>query len=180
MEKENIIDKPSFNPKIKTYFFVLGCFIGLIPFFGWLFILVWIFGFGKYWTKKQYNALECQLNENTLYFKKGVMVTLEKTIPLENIQDLAFKEGPLLRYFGLAILQIETAGGQGAGPGGDLTLIGLNGAKEFKEKVLAQRQAIKSQAHSGAPSVASSNNNTDVLLEISETLKRIENKLPKA
>ena len=61
------------------------------------------------------------------------MVTLEKTIPLENIQDLAFKEGPLLRYFGLAILQIETAGGQGAGPGGDLTLIGLNGAKEFKE-----------------------------------------------
>jgi len=176
MEKADIIEKPKFNPKIKTYFFVLGCFIGLIPFLGWIFIVVWVLGFGKYWTKRQYNALECQLNKTNLYFKKGVMVTLEKTIPLENIQDLSFKEGPLLRYFGLAILQIETAGGQGNGPGGDLTLIGIEGAKEFKERVLAQRQAIKSQGSSPV-STAPAMDNSAVLKDISETLKRIESKL---
>ena len=113
MENSTLIVKTEFNPKIKTYFFIIGVLIGLIPFLGWPFLIFWVFGLGQYWTKKQYNALDCQLNEETLQFKKGVLFTVEKTIPLENIQDLTFKEGPILRLFGLSILEIETAGGQG-------------------------------------------------------------------
>ncbi len=171
MENSELIFKPSFNPKIKTYFFVIGCIIGLFPFIGWAFLVFWILGLGNYWTKKQFNALDCQLNKETLKFKKGVIFTVEKTIPLENIQDLTFKEGPLLRIFGLAILEIETAGGQGNRTGGDLTLIGIIEAKDFREKVLAQRQLLKQDA---GLSPATPKGDTVLLQEIAQTLKNIE------
>jgi len=44
-----------------------------------------------------------------LEFKKGIFFRVEKTIPLENIQDLTFNEDPLLRYLDLRVLKIETA-----------------------------------------------------------------------
>jgi len=34
-------------------------------------------------------------------FKKGMMFRVEKTIPLENIQDLTFLDNPFLRWFDL-------------------------------------------------------------------------------
>ena len=174
MENSTLIVKTEFNPKIKTYFFVIGGLIGLIPFLGWPFLILWVFGLGQYWTKKQYNALDCQLNEETLQFKKGVLFTVEKTIPLENIQDLTFKEGPILRLFGLSILEIETAGGQGNRTGGDLTLIGIIEAKAFREKVLAQRKLLK---QSSANESITPKGDTAILEEISQTLKNIEKNL---
>ncbi|MDA9967579.1 PH domain-containing protein [Salibacteraceae bacterium] len=133
-----------------------------------------MFGLGQYWTKKQYNALDCQLNEETLQFKKGVLFAVEKTIPLENIQDLTFKEGPILRLFGLSILEIETDGGQGNRTGGDLTLIGIIEAKAFREKVLAQRKLLK---QSSANESITPKGDTAILEEISQTLKNIEKNL---
>ncbi len=181
MENSELIYKTEFNPKIKTYFFVLGCLIGLIPLIGWIFLVFWIFGLGLYWTKRQYNALDCQLNNKTLQFKKGVLFTVEKTIPLENIQDLTFKEGPILRFFGLSILEIETAGGQGNRAGGDLTLIGIIEAKAFREKVLAQRQLLKEESKSSTSQTSTSTlGDTALLQEISQTLKNIELELKKS
>lgn len=169
-----MIFKAAFNPKIKKYFFIIGCLFGLIPFIGWAFLVVWVLGLGKYFVNRYYKSLACHLETRVLHFEKGILFRVEKSIPLENIQDLTFKQGPILRWLGLSIFEIETAGGQGNRTGGDLTLIGIEKPKEFREMVLAQRQKIMGSKSDVKPS---SDSDVNVLQEISETLKRIENKI---
>ena len=40
-------------------------------------------------------------------FRKGILFRVEKTIPLENIQDVTFIEGPILRLYHLSILRVN-------------------------------------------------------------------------
>ena len=175
MSKIEPVFKAAFNPKIKTYFFIIGCILGLIPFIGWLFLVFWVLGAGKFFVNRYYNSLSCELLPRVLHFRKGVMFQVEKSIPLENIQDLTFKQGPLLRWLGLSIFEIETAGGQGPGSGGDLTLIGIVNPKEFRQLVFDQREKIISSSNNQPTTPSESS----VLKEISETLKPIESKLDK-
>jgi putative membrane protein len=46
-------------------------------------------------------------------------------VPLENIQDFTFIEGPLLKKFHLATLKFEAAG-HSAGQAHDMQLVGLD------------------------------------------------------
>ncbi|MDQ3048991.1 MAG: PH domain-containing protein, partial [Bacteroidota bacterium] len=111
-----------------------------------------------------YDKLECELTFRTLRFRKGILFQVEKTIPLENIQDLTFIEGPLLKHFNLCILKVETAG-QGDFHGNQMKLIGIKDATIFREQVLEQRRLINAKRE---------HSNEDVLLEIKNTLQRIE------
>ncbi|MFB6306992.1 MAG: hypothetical protein ABEH43_08410, partial [Flavobacteriales bacterium] len=58
------------------------------------------------------------------------------------MQDLTFVEGPLLKAFNLAILKVETAGGQGPDGGSDMTLLGIINAEDFRNEVMEQRESL--------------------------------------
>lgn len=173
--ESNIIKKAEFNPKIKSYILFVVSFFLLISIAGIPILIVWFLGLGQYMSKRFYENLECQLTTRHLEFKKGVLFKVEKTIPLENIQDLTFIENPLLKYLDLRILKIETAG-QSNPKGSDMKLIGIVDSANFKEQVLKQREII--QSHSKEPSQSnSSNEKTNVLLEeIRDLLNDIKNK----
>lgn len=66
---------------------------------------------------------------------------VEKTIPLENIQDVTFVAGPLLRHFDLCILKFETAG-QSPNQANDMELIGIIDAQNFRTHIIEQRQRL--------------------------------------
>jgi putative membrane protein len=111
-----------------------------------------------------------------LEFKKGVLFKVEKTIPLENIQDLTFIENPLLKYFDLRILKIETAG-QSNPQGSDMKLIGIINPSDFKEKVLHQRELLKTENRMDNRQSETSNEQVvDLLKEIKDILNDIRNK----
>lgn len=93
------------------------------------------------------------------------MFKVEKTIPLENIQDLTFLENPLLKIFNLRILKIETAG-QSNPQGSDMKLIGIIDTLEFKNKVLRQRELLSTEALS--PSKTNESSHDQVLIELKE------------
>ena len=114
--------------------------------------------------------LECELSETTLRFKKGIIFTVEKTIPLENIQDMTFIEGPLLRKFNLSIFKVETAG-RSENKGSEMELIGIENAHLFRDRVFEQRKIISDKKN-----VKSSE---FVLAEIKDSLLRIEKLLSK-
>lgn len=135
MKDDEVITVARFNPDIKKYSF---WFTALVLFISIIFLpifIIWMMGLGQWMSKRYYNALYCDLTTKRLRFKKGIFNKVEKTIPLENIQDLSFNENPLLRYFGLCILKIETAG-QSNTSGSDMTLIGIENSYQFKDKVL--------------------------------------------
>lgn len=173
--KTQVLYTADFNPKIKTYLllyttlilFICLITIPIIP----LALIIAPFFIGKY-----FDRLHCQLTTRSLQFGKGFIFRTEKTIPLDKIQDLTFKEGPLLKAFGLSILKVETAGNSGQGTA-DLTLIGIVGASEFRDRVLDQRDLVTESKSSSGESGKESESMISVLSEIRNSIKVIESKL---
>lgn len=117
--------------------------------------------------------MECELTTRSLRFKKGFIVQIEKTIPLDKIQDLTFKEGPLLKKLGLSVLKIETAGNSAAGSA-DLSLLGIVDAHEFRQMVFDQRDKVTDNTSSSSTHNESM---TEILSDIRDSLKKIESKI---
>lgn len=111
-----IIKKASFNPVVKTYIFLYGFLVLCVSIIGIPLAIIWLLGVGQWWSRHFYEKLECVLSEKHLRLKMDILVQVDKTIPLENIQDMTFYEGPILRKFNLTMLKVETAG-QGSGSG---------------------------------------------------------------
>jgi putative membrane protein len=177
MATENkIILKAAFNPAIKNYILVVGSFFLIITFFGILLLPFWLLGVGQFGSKRYFNSLHCELTSRHLRFKKGAFFKVEKTIPLENIQDLTFIDNPFLRWFDLRILKVETASGNNP-HSSDMKLIGIMDTENFKEEVLEQRERIVSAKSSSAPQSSSDDQNLmTVLSEIKTVLEEIRDK----
>ena len=165
-EQPKILRTATFNPVVKAYIMAYVALILFITIAGWPILLVWFFGLGQWYSRHYYAKLECELTERVLRFKKGILVQVEKTIPLENIQDLTFIEGPLLRHFNLCILKIETAGQGNSQDGNEMKLIGINEAPEFRDLVIKQREVLM-DIKSGA-------SDDTILGEIRTSVKNIE------
>ncbi len=168
-EQKKIVMEAEFHPVIKTYLFIYVIFFLVATVFGILLIPFWLLGLGTFATKKYYDNLKCLLTERTLEFRKGYLFRVEKTIPLDKIQDLTLREGPLLRMFGICILSIETAGQANPQGTSDAKLIGIRKAREFREKVLEQRdlKIEKDEPHH-------KDDSDSVMEEIRDSLLRIE------
>jgi len=137
--------RAGFNPLIRPYLvitigFTMVMTLVLIPL-----AIVWFLGVGQWWARHYYDKLECELNGRSLRYRKGILFQIEKTIPLENIQDVTFIEGPLLKRFNLSTLRFETAG-QSASKGGELRLTGIIDAHDFRNRILQAREALRHPA----------------------------------
>ncbi|MEQ8525432.1 PH domain-containing protein [Gracilimonas sp.] len=174
--KATILHEATFNPKIKNYILWYGVLICLISIFMIPLIPIWLL-IASIYLKRYFERLECELTTRSLRFKKGYIFHTERTIPLDKIQDLTFKEGPLLKYFGLSILRIETAGSSAQG-GPDLSLIGVVDAFDFRSLVLDQRDKVTDN-QSSVSSTHENESTTEILKEIRDSLKRIEDKILK-
>jgi putative membrane protein len=165
-----------FEPRIKTYIHATVILTMVVTIAGIVLIPVWLIA-GRYYLNKYFDNLYCELTTRALHFKKGVLFTTERTIPLDKIQDLTFKEGPLLRYFGLSSLMIETAGNSAANMT-DMKLLGIIDAANFRQKVIEQRDDITYNKSDSVSTVSSGDDHPllPLLEEISATLKRIEKK----
>ncbi|SFD05585.1 PH domain-containing protein [Massilia yuzhufengensis] len=131
-----------FNPLIKPFLVMkigvtMMCTIVGIPL-----AIVWFLGVGRWWARHYFERLECQLGPRSLRYRKGILVTTEKTIPLENIQDVTFIEGPILRRFDLSTLKFETAG-HSAGQASDMHLTGIIDAQAFRARIMGAREALR-------------------------------------
>jgi membrane protein YdbS with pleckstrin-like domain len=142
MSTETVAVRARFNPLIKLYLVVtigmtMVCTVVGIPL-----AIVWFLGVGRWWAQHYFDRLECQLGERHLRFRKGILVTTEKTIPLENIQDVTFIEGPILKHFNLSTLKFETAG-HSAGQASDMHLTGIIDAQDFRAQIMRAREALR-------------------------------------
>lgn len=142
----------AFSPQFRTYIFFQGLGTLIASIVGILLVPFWVLGVGQWYARKYIDSMECELNARHLRFKKGILFSVEHTIPLDNIQDLAFKEGPLLRHFELSTLKIETAGQSGQG-GSDMSITGIADADTFRRAVLAQRDRLTDRSPSPAERV---------------------------
>lgn len=170
-----VIRDATFNPKVKTYIFLIVLFYLFVTIIGWVIIPFWLFGLGQWLSNKFFLTLKCQLTEKQLRFSKGLILHIEKTIPLENIQDLSFIGGPVLRWFGLTLIRVETAGGGGAHQINMMSIPGINDAENFKSLILSQREKVIREKNQGYSTNANTDNSDKILLEIKNELTEIKN-----
>lgn len=168
--------KASFNPLIRPYLVIYGAAIFAITVVGIPLAIIWLCGVGQWWARHYFDKLECELSDTSLRFRKGILFQVEKTIPLENIQDVTFVEGPLLKMFNLSILKFETAG-QSAGQAHDMRLIGLINAHEFRHHILMNREKLKHAHNANASTQQNADENTVLLRAILERLEIISTQL---
>src|SRR5690606_6024645 len=104
--------------------------------------------------------------------RRGVFFRNEMSIPLDKIQDISLREGPLLRYLGLAKLRIETAGQNVSASGtSEADLVGLLDVREVRDRILAQRDLV---AEKGMITSGATEGTDDLLREIRDVLVRME------
>lgn len=160
--------RATFNPIIRTYLLLYVALVLFFTIFGIVLLPFWLLGIGQWWSRHYFRNLECELTDRSLRFQKGILVHVEKTIPLENIQDVTFVAGPLLRYFNLCILKFETAG-QSPNQAHNMELIGIIDAEVFRTQILDRRQKLI------AARAGQYHANTDqaLLTEVRDTLRDI-------
>jgi membrane protein YdbS with pleckstrin-like domain len=63
----------------------------------------------------RYDSTWYVLSDRSLRIRRGIWTIHETTITFENVQDVKIHQGPLQRYYGIADVIVETAGGGGSG-----------------------------------------------------------------
>lgn len=103
----------------------------------------------------------------SLRIRRGIWTIRESTITFENVQNVAVRQGPLQRHFGIADLHVQTAGGGGgAGPHGAQAgaashhglIEGVADAPALRDAIMrhvtASRSAGRGDERDGAPAAS--------------------------
>jgi putative membrane protein len=179
MSNDTIIKDAEFNDAVTTYWLLNGILLCIVTVIGLPFLLVWLI-VGKWATRKYLASHKCTLTDKSLKVSKGILTKIEKTVPLDRITDLGIVQGPIMRYFDIEALSVETAGNSSG-----MSLVQLTGIKDgraFRDLVLAQRDKVTLSSNASTSpadevSVGSNDQTIQLLTEIRDTMRNIETKL---
>lgn len=168
---QKVLLRGTFSQKLRIYLFFHWTAVIAATVVGIALLPLWLL-IGPPWIKRYHATLRCEVNDRNVVIGKGLLFRRELTIPIDKIQDISIREGPLLSAFGLLRLRIETAGQSGSsGSKSDADLVGLLDARALRDQILEQRDALASRIH------LSVDDDRQVLINIRDTLLRIEARL---
>jgi putative membrane protein len=172
--EERVVWEAEFNDAVTTYWLLSGALLCVVTVIGIPILPIWILA-GKWFTRKYLASHRCTLTNRSLKVAKGVFTKIEKTVPLDRITDVGILQGPIMRYFEIESLSVETAGQ--SSDGSLVHLAGIKNGRKFRDAVLKQRDLVVGSVEDDVASGSGASGNTEQLLtEIRDTLIRIENK----
>jgi len=143
----------------------------------------------------RYDTTWYVLTDRSLRIRRGILTIHETTISFENVQNVEVRQGPLQRFFGIADVIVQTAGGGGAAHGHGKgqagsslgahvgILQGLDDAETVRNQILASVERTRSAGlgdehptHVRPAAVASSGlseRHLVVLREIRDSVRRL-------
>lgn len=93
------------------------------------------------------------VTDTSLRIREGVMTVREQTMTLANIQQLSIRQGPLQRLFGIADLQVRTAGGGERADAGNArhespsmhlgAFRGVDTAEQIRDLIVASQRRLR-------------------------------------
>ena len=128
-----------FDKRYIGYYRIWVSLFLVITVVGIFIIPVWLI-FSLWYGPESIRRLSVRLTPNTLEIRKGVYFRKEITIPLNRITDVRLHDGPLMRFFRIRGLKVETAGQSGQTSGTEGDLIGVIDAVEFRDAILRERE----------------------------------------
>lgn len=101
----------------------------------------------------RYDTTWYVMSERSVRIRRGVLVIHEKTLTFDNVQNVEVRQGPLQRYFGVANVTIQTAGGGAAASAHPATagalgshhglIEGVDNAQEIREQIMLRVRAVQ-------------------------------------
>ena len=177
MAADRILWDAEFNDRVTTYWLLNGAIVLTATCVGIVLLPFW-FWFGGHLTRRYLATYRCTLTNRSLKVARGMFVKVEKTVPLDRITDLGLVQGPIMRWFDIEALSVETAGQ--SSQGSLIQLAGIQDGRKFRDAVLTQRDlVVGSQEERPANTVdpEASASTQQVLVQIHDTLLRIEERL---
>jgi membrane protein YdbS with pleckstrin-like domain len=102
----------------------------------------------------RYDTTWYVVSDRSLRIRRGIWIIHETTITFENVQNVGVRQGPLQRWFGIANLTVQTAGGGGkTEQGGDQAfsagahqglIEGISDATRIRDLLLARMRRSRS------------------------------------
>ena len=91
------------------------------------------------------------VTDRSLRIREGLLKVAERTLSFANIQNIAVHQGPLQRFFGIADLEVRSAGGGSPKPGHEKNqedlhvgkFRGVDNAEEIRDAILARVRQLK-------------------------------------
>ena len=180
-DKDRVLARAVFSGRYVQYHlwmtaFVLACTVFMIPL---LIIILPIVAFAK---SVEVKRLACELTPRSLKVRRGVLTKIEQSVPLDKITDLAVRQNLMMRWLNIEAISVETAGQSSVGP--LVQLIAVDNAREFRDAVLARKEALeereaRADRADADTTHAEADRPDEVLLEIRDALLRIEATLSK-
>lgn len=181
MSNEKIIWDAEFNDSVTTYWLLSGILVCIFSIIGIAFLPIWFFA-GKWITRRYLASHVCTLTSRSLQVRKGIWTKVEKTVPLDRITDVGIVQGPIMRYYGIEALSVETAGQ--STPSSLIRLAGIKEGREFRDAILKQRDLVvgseeeRAQPHGGSKNIQGGEV-VEILGEIRDSLAKIETAIEK-
>ena len=170
--KEKIIARSELSDKTINYLLVVGILLAAVTVVG-IPLLPFLFLFFWFWYRPRYPQFHSMvLTEKSLEVRSGVIFRRETSIPLERITDATVSQGPVMRYFGIHGITIETAGQTLTSGSGSLP--GIIEPYEFRKKILAQRDLLAGKVVVPETPPEVSEGSHKLLEDIRDILVRIE------
>ncbi len=169
----SVIIEARFDRRIISYIRLVVCGVLLITVVGIPLIPFWLV-FTLWYGPEYYRRTSARLTTRAVETRKGVFFRKEATIPLNRITDVRLHDGPVMRYYGLRGLRVETAGQSGESAGSEGDLIGVIDAVEFRDAVLRQREGTLEPEQPSTASPVSADDTNAILTQIRDILTRIE------
>lgn len=99
----------------------------------------------------RYDTMWYVFSDRSMRLRRGIWVIRESTITFENVQNVKVMQGPLQRWFGIADVVVETAGGGGghAESGGSLgmhsgVIEGVADANSIRDSIMERARSANS------------------------------------
>jgi membrane protein YdbS with pleckstrin-like domain len=108
-------------------------------------------------VRVDYDLRHYVITDRSLRVRAGAWTVREMTISYANVQNLRLVQGPLMRLYRIAHLQIDVAGGgvvhgKGGGQGGHhVTVAGVEDAAGLRDLILDHQRRVRSGAGLGDP-----------------------------
>jgi membrane protein YdbS with pleckstrin-like domain len=169
---------------------ILGIVLG--PLFIALMILPDVFAYVG--IHLRYDTTWYVLTDRSLRIRRGILTIQETTISFENVQNVEVRQGPVQRYFGIADVIVQTAGGgasqHGKGQAGASqglhtgVLQGLDDADAVRNQILLRVERTRAaglgdehpphiEPTAAAPAAGLSPRHLEVLRDIRDSARRL-------
>ncbi|MCE2463393.1 MAG: PH domain-containing protein [Dehalococcoidia bacterium] len=162
-----------FDPKIASHGRVMVALWCLVAVAGIL-LIPFMLLFSLWYYPEYLRRISARLTTHAVEIRKGVFFRKESTIPLNRITDVRLHDGPVMRYYGLRGIRLETAGQSGQSASSEGDLVGVIDAVEFRDLILRQRQKVLGSGEALPAPAGPAGPAPEILTEIRDILARIE------